>query len=171
MAKNSKSDVAKKAGIIGGAAIGSAGMALGANAVYQGMVDADEEVEVVVDDEVEVEENVEVEYDEVVYTPQATAAAESAETVVEIDPDPIVDEADVNDVALEVDAPVVIEGMPEGETEMAIEVAEASEEDFSIDDIVDDILSDDTTHLTYSQPTEDPGFGADFDYSNTDLLG
>lgn len=169
MAKNSNSNVAKKVGIIGGAAVGSAGMALGANAVYHGMTEGGEETEEVVDDELEIEENVEVEYDEVEFESEAPAA--NYTVVPAVDPDPIVEGADINEVALEVDEPDIIAGMPEGETEVAIEVAVAEEEDFNIDDVVDDILTDDTTQLTYSEPTDDHGFGADFDYSSTDLLG
>ena len=82
--------------------------------------------------------------------------------------DPIVSADDVNDIALEVEPEDAFIGSIDPATEEAIEIAEVAEEDFNVDDVVDDILSTDTSEFSYNE-NADHEFGADFDYQSGDL--
>ncbi|MDE7377113.1 MAG: hypothetical protein K2N16_09730, partial [Muribaculaceae bacterium] len=113
--------------------------------------------------EMQGEEDVEWSHDE----PFEVAYTVHHEQEVEV-VDPIVSADDVNDIALEVEPEDAFIGSIDPATEEAIEIAEVAEEDFNVDDVVDDILSTDTSEFSYNE-NADHEFGADFDYQSGDL--
>lgn len=185
MAKNSKSGMAIKAGIIGGGAvIGASGVALGANAVYnnlksddvnpdelekQGQEELEDEPEVVIDEEMETDEDVDVEYGEPVEANVVLGVHHGHQA------DPIVEAEEVDDVALVIDPETEAADVAVVEPEIEVDeilpvVATVDEENTNVDEIVDEIIVDDpSTDISYNVTNEDTAFGADADYAS-DIL-